>query len=199
MAFRPRSVKAKKPAATATPAAAPQLPSSSKAPPASASDLSSAAPPAPPLVPRAIAKRHKVLPSASTSAKSIGAAAADEPIASTSKALAEVVLDPKEAERLEQLLSAVENCLCDWGLSMHAESGMQQKLREGKDGCEYLSSGCGGVELMLRGYRRAHPASVCDPTDSGAREDPGRHSQGAAVSRILHRLSELASSLHAVL
>lgn len=61
----------------------------------------------------------------------------DSPVASTSRALAGVKLDPQEEQRLERLLTTIESCFCDWGLSVHRESGLLDLIQSSKDGCEF--------------------------------------------------------------
>lgn len=87
------------------------------------------------MVPRAVAKGRKVPPLDADAKLGEG----QDPVASTSKALLEIKLDPKEAERREILLVAIESCFCDWGLSSHKSSGLLEKLKGAKDGCEFHS------------------------------------------------------------
>lgn len=125
MAFRPRSVavKAKKAATSAASAASTSAPSTSTSAQASTAAVNAAA------------RRA----SSSNISTSIDTAMTidPEPVASTSRALAAVKLDHKEEQRLETLLSVIESCFCDWGLSAHRSSGLLELLEASKDGCEF--------------------------------------------------------------
>lgn len=129
MAFRPRSVAVKaKRAATTAPSAA----LTATAPSTSAS----ASAPIPAAGISIAASKRAVSPDSSTFGD-VARASDPEPLASTSRALAAVKLDHKEEQRLETLLSVIESCFCDWGLSAHRSSGLLDLLEASKDGCEF--------------------------------------------------------------
>jgi hypothetical protein len=107
----------------------------------------------------------------------------DGPVASTSRALAAIKLDSKEEHRLEVLLSTIESCLCDWGLSTHRESGMLDRLRDSKDGCELLF-GSKEPDLGADGLldRYSLPARTQSTARTRSHDHSGRHPKGAQVT-----------------
>ncbi|ORY83002.1 hypothetical protein BCR35DRAFT_80467 [Leucosporidium creatinivorum] len=132
MAFRPRSVavKAKK---AATSAAAASASSSAAAP-----STSTSAPASSSTVNASIAAVKPTASSSNSTTCDVTMADDHEPVASTSRALAAVKLDHKEEQRLETLLSAIESCFCDWGLSAHRSSGLLDLLEASKDSYVHL-------------------------------------------------------------
>lgn len=200
MSFRPRAVALKKKPVAAASAPAPAASTSS----ASADETNNAqggpaAPASSAMVPRAIAKRTKVAPAKPSPLSTLAVATVpqedDGPVASTSKALAAVKLDPKEEQRLELLLSTIESCLCDWGLSCHLESGMLERLRDGKDGCELaartrLFESCQVFSTDSQGTPDLHrctlPANPRPPTSPSSHFDASRRAEGTQAATVAH-------------
>lgn len=132
MAFRPRSVAIKAKKSSSSSVAAARQPNSSSTAPPPASRLEDETGGQEGALVKFVFVHHKLMLASTASTR------ASESVNKASNGLAAIKLDPTEEQRLERLLTTIESCFGDWGLSVHRESGLLELLKQSKDGCKLV-------------------------------------------------------------